>query len=97
MLTEFKVVAECERNLQERYKLYYRLSSGQTVLEDSLYPSFSVYVSVNGLGSDYFDEATVNDISSREDVAFKFFEFISDGLVTPSTLHDVAEDFVADL
>lgn len=97
MPTVTKVIAECERDSSERYKFYYRLSASKTHYEGKIYPSFLVYVSVKGEGFDYFDETEIQDLTSCESTALRFFDLISNGLVTPLTLRDVAEDFLADL
>lgn len=55
--------------------------------------SYGVRVTTTLFGSP--EEASVEDVSSEKQLAEKFVDMLADNLVLPSTLSEVAEDFVA--
>lgn len=57
--------------------------------------SYGVKVTTTLFGSS--EVAAVEDISSEKQIVEKFLELLADNLVLPSTLEEIAEDYVASI
>ena len=68
-------------------KIHYTMTIG-----DGGY-SFSVSSSL--FGEEYSEK--VNDVTTKREIADSFFELLIRNLVTPCSLREVAEDFVAEI
>lgn len=55
---------------------------------------YSVFAAVCG-GDAGTDSAFIRDLTARADEAEEFFSLITNGAVTPCTLFDAAEDYIA--
>lgn len=96
MITNVKIIAEktkCEGALE----FLYRLGVSELEYDEVFFPSYSIYTSVKNKETGYFDEATLYDLTSRENVAKEFLSLIVHGSVTPMTLLDIAEDYISEV
>ncbi len=96
MKTNVKIIAEktkCEGGL----KLLYRLGVSELEYDEGIFPSYSIYTSVKNQETGYFDEATIYNLTSLENVAKDFLSLIAHGSVTPMTLLDIAEDYLSEV
>ena len=93
MKTDTRIIAE---NIKSEcgFEFLYRLSVSETVYDEGKYPSYSVYASIKNDSDGYYDEVTVCNLTSIENVALDFFRLISEGTATPMTLIDIAEDYI---
>lgn len=81
------IIKECIKAVTEDMSVNYTLFGVQS---DSV-TAYSVKVSI--IGSD--ESATVNDVTSSEETADRFYRMIVDGRVTPCTLQCITEDLIA--
>ena len=74
-------------------RLSYCLTESPVSDGDSVRSSYSV--TVEYISHDGKSTATANDLTSLRPVAIRYFGLIADGLVTPLTLLEVAEDLIS--
>lgn len=95
MKTDSNVVA-VEARTDSGFEFSYRLEVSEIEYEEGIFPSYSISASVENRSTGYADRITVRELTSVESVAMDFLTLISNGCVTPMTLLEVAEDFLAE-
>ena len=95
MKTEIITIAEHKKR-DKGFELYYRLDIAEIRLEEGVFPSYSIYTSIDSTVNTYHDETTIHNVTSNREVAMDLFKLIYRGSVTPLTLADVTEDFLSD-
>ena len=85
ILTEIRSFPTTEGTMTLRYELLAETAAGLT--------QYGAAVTNEGTG----EQVRVMELTSDQNLASEFFDKISRGLVTPVTMRDVAEDFVAEI